>query len=262
MALPARWRLVVDPAGDGATNMAIDHALLDRATRSGEAVFRIYGWARPTLSLGLHEKARLDPAAAAARGIDVVRRPTGGRALLHHREVTYSVTAPAHEASLRASYAAINAILLDALHRLGVPASEAERRGRPLAPDGAACFAEPNVGELVVDDRKLVGSAQRRDEHAFLQHGSILLADDQPLVAELRGGAAPPPAATLNAALGRDVTFDEVCDALRSALDAAVTAAGSAHTTHGVEPFDRDEIAPDVVRHLLTYRDPRWTFRR
>src|SRR5690606_30993428 len=114
VALPARWRLLVDPAGDGATNMAVDHALLDRAARSGEAVFRIYGWAQPTLSLGMHEKARLDPDAAAARGIAVVRRPTGGRALLHHREVTYSVTAPAHDDSLRASYAAINAILLDA----------------------------------------------------------------------------------------------------------------------------------------------------
>lgn len=262
MALAARWRLLVDPAGDGATNMAVDHALLDRAARSGEAVFRIYGWARPTLSLGMHEKARLDPAAAAARGIDVVRRPTGGRALLHHREVTYSVTAPAHDSSLRASYAAINAILLDALRRLGVPAIEAERRGRPLAPDGAACFAEPNVGELVVDDRKLVGSAQRRDEHAFLQHGSILLADDQPLVAALRGSASPPPAATLNAALGRDVTFDEVRDAIQAALLAAAGAASDPRTTQGVEPFDRDEIAPDVVRHLLTYRDPRWTFRR
>ncbi|HRQ79414.1 MAG TPA: lipoate--protein ligase family protein [Gemmatimonadaceae bacterium] len=260
MALPARWRLLVDPAGDGAENMAVDHALLDRAARSDDAVFRIYGWARPTLSLGMHEKARLDPAVVQARGIDVVRRPTGGRALLHHREVTYSVTAPAHESSLRASYAAINAILLDALRRLGVPASEAERRGRPLAPDGAACFAEPNVGELVVDGRKLVGSAQRRDEHAYLQHGSILLADDQPLVAALRGGAPPPPAATLNATLGRDVTYSEVSDALQAALHAAV--ATDTRPPRIVEALDRSEIEADVARHLLTYRDPRWTFRR
>lgn len=255
MAAPPRWRVLLSPADDGARNMAVDHALLDRAARTGETVFRIYGWARPTLSLGMHERARLDPAVAAARGIDVVRRPTGGRALLHHREVTYSVTAPVREISLRESYEAINAILLAALQRLGVPARLAERRGRPLAPDGAACFAEPNVGELVVDGRKLAGSAQRRDEHAFLQHGSILLGDDQPLVAELRGTPAPPPAATLTEALQRDVSPDELRDAILAAL-------GAAHADTPPMPFDADEIATDVARHLATYRDPRWTFRR
>jgi lipoate-protein ligase A len=268
---PTRWRLLLGPADDGARNMAIDHALLDRAARGGETVFRIYGWSRPTLSLGLHEKARLDPAAAAARGIDVVRRPTGGRALLHDREVTYSVAGPAHEVSLRDTYAAINRILLDALRRLGVPAHAAERRGRPLAPDGAACFAEPNVGEIVVDGRKLVGSAQRRDEHAFLQHGSILLHDDQAIVAELRGGAPPPPAATLSQALGRAVTPDEMRDALVHALaDAARGTARAGARADGSAPaaapavtdLDPAEIAADVDRHLQTYRDQRWTYRR
>ncbi|WKW11304.1 lipoate--protein ligase family protein [Pseudogemmatithrix spongiicola] len=253
MPLPTRWRLLVTPADDGDRNMAIDHALLDRAAHTDEAVFRIYAWAHPTLSLGMHEKARLEPDAAATRGIAVVRRPTGGRALLHHREVTYSVTAPARDASLRESYDAINAILLDALTRLGVPAAPAERRGRPLAPDGAACFAEPNVGELVVDGRKLVGSAQRRDEHAFLQHGSILLADDQGLVAALRGTTAPPPAATLTQALRRDVDFDEVRDALIAALE---------HAVGPVSTLAVGELAPAIARHVATYRDPRWTFRR
>lgn len=253
MAAPTRWHVLLSAPADGAQNMAIDHALLDHAARTGDAVFRIYGWSRPTLSLGLHEKARLDPDAAAARGIDIVRRPTGGRALLHHREVTYSVTAPAHDVSLRESYDAINGILLDALQRLGVPARLAERRGRPLTPDGAACFAEPNVGELVVDGRKLVGSAQRRDEHAFLQHGSILLADDQRLVADLRGTAAPPPAATLREALGRDVEAAEVREAILAAL---------APDAVRVPALEVAELAPDIARHVETYRDPRWTFRR
>lgn len=261
--LPTRWRLLLSPADDGARNMAIDHALLERAARTDEAVFRIYGWTRPTLSLGMHEKARLEPDAATGRGVDVVRRPTGGRALLHHREVTYSVSAPAQDASLRESYAAINAMLLDALRRLGVPAQKAERRGRPLAPDGAACFAEPNVGELVVEGRKLVGSAQRRDEHSFLQHGSILLADDQPLVADLRGTAPPPPAATLTQALAREVTFDEVRDALADALRATVgTASADGASPAPVDLLDPDEIRADVERHLTIYRDPRWTYRR
>jgi lipoate-protein ligase A len=235
--------------------MAVDHALLERAATHDEAVLRIYTWARPTLSLGMHERARLVPEAVAAHSIDVVRRPTGGRALLHHREVTYSVTAPAHGSSLAESYRVINAMLLDALTRLGVGAEEAPRRGRATAPDGAACFAEPNVGELIVDGRKLVGSAQRRDAHALLQHGSILLADDQPLVAVLRGSAdSVPAAATLTEALGRSVSVAEVSAALTTAL---TSAAGSP-----VESLDPRELADATARHLSHYRNPLWTYRR
>jgi lipoate-protein ligase A len=235
--------------------MAVDHALLDRAASHDEAVLRIYTWARPTLSLGMHERARLVPEALAAHSIDVVRRPTGGRALLHHREVTYSVTAPVRGSSLAESYRAINAILLNALTRLGVGAEEAPRRGRATAPDGAACFAEPNVGELIVGGRKLVGSAQRRDEHAFLQHGSILLADDQPLVGVLRGSSvAVPAAATLTETLGRSVSVAEVSDALAAALESVAGAL--------VEPLDARELGEATARHAQHYRDPLWTYRR
>ncbi len=254
MPLASRWRLLLSPAADGAQNMAVDHALLDRAATHDEAVLRLYAWARPTVSLGIHEKAKFDAAAAAAQGLDVVRRPTGGRALLHDREVTYSVTAPARDSAWRDAYAAINRLLLDALRRLGVPASAAERRGRPLAPDGAACFAEPNVGEIVIAEQKLVGSAQRRDEHAFLQHGSILLHDDQARVANLRGAAAPPPAATLSAALARDVSAGEVHAAILAALRDALGG--------DPEPLDPAEIAAAVAAHRTTYGDPRWTYQR
>lgn len=259
MPLGTRWHLLVSPPADGATNMAVDHALFERAATADDAVLRVYSWLRPTLSLGMHERARLDPAAVAARGVDVVRRPTGGRALLHHREVTYSVTAPTRGQSLSETFRAINALLLDALRRLGVEATEAERRGRATAPDGAACFAEPNVGELVVGGRKLVGSAQRRDEHALLQHGSILLADDQAMVASLRGNAEPvPPAATLRDALGRDVSVGDVHAAMRAALHAASGAAP-------VELRDaelRRTLGDDIARLERHYRDPAWTWRR
>ena len=235
--------------------MAVDHALLERAASHDEAVLRIYTWSSPTLSLGMHERARLVPEALNAHSIDVVRRPTGGRALLHHREVTYSVTAPSRGSSLSESYRVINAMLLDALKRLGVGAEEAPRRGRATAPDGAACFAEPNVGELIVGGRKLVGSAQRRDEHAFLQHGSILLADDQPLVGTLRGSAEiVPAAATLTETLGRSVSVAEVSDALAAALESA---AGTLIT-----PLDAHELTDTVATHVQHYRNPLWTYRR
>src|SRR5512142_1385967 len=90
------WHLLVTPPAPGAENMAVDEALMDRARTSGEGVLRMYGWSAPTLSLGRNQiaKGRYDLARAAAEGIGIVRRPTGGRALLHHREITYSVTAP------------------------------------------------------------------------------------------------------------------------------------------------------------------------
>ena len=276
--LAARWRLLDSGAADGATNMATDHALLDRAATSNEAVLRIYAWSRPTLSFGLHEKARIGQPALSTHGVDVVRRPTGGRALLHHREVTYSVTAPLPAAAtpvgLGESYRVINTILRDALARLGVQADEAPRRGRASSPDGAPCFAEPNVGELVVNGRKLVGSAQRRDERALLQHGSILLGDDQAMIAVLRGDDAPlapsvpivPSAATLNDALGREVVYSEVRDALVDALvNALVAALGAVPGAAAAAPISLlspDTLAPAVATHLVQYRSSEWTWRR
>ena len=270
-ALAPRWHLLVSGAADGVENMAIDVALMALARRTGAATLRIYTWDRPTLSLGRHERARglFDPAALDSAGVGVVRRPTGGRALLHHREVTYSVTAP-DALPLAASYAAINRLLLDALARLGVAAAPAARAGRPLRPEGSACFAEPAAGELVVGDAKLVGSAQLREEGALLQHGSILLADDQPMIATLRTDAAPAaaptaPAATLEATLGRPVAAEEVIRALTSALQAALGAADpTAAPTSALAPTPLDPalLRHDLARLVIAFADPEWTWRR
>ena len=280
-ALGFFWRFLDSGASDGVSNMAVDLALLDHARAAGEATLRVYAWSRPTLSFGRHERARgrFDAARLAAAGIDVVRRPTGGRALLHHREVTYSVTAPVAGLSLRESYRAINALLIGALHRLGVHAMPAERRTAPVRPLGAPCFAEPNEGELVVGgagQRKLVGSAQWRDGDVLLQHGSILLADDQSRIAEFLATADRAPAesiervaraveetplqvATLESALGRPVAYAEVSDALAFSLrhihaDTRVTSSTLAESDSG--------IYATVDRHRDHFRDPSWTWRR
>lgn len=262
-ALAPRWRLFVSGVADGVTNMATDAALMAEARRSGAATLRLYGWDRPTLSLGRHERARdlFTPAALAHAGVGVVRRPTGGRALLHHREVTYSVTAP-DTLPLGESYAAINRLLLDALGRLGVAATPAAPAGRPLRPEGAACFAEPAAGELVVSGAKLVGSAQLREDGALLQHGSILLADDQPMIARLRTAAAPAaaptvPAATLEQVLGRAVTPEEVTRALTAALTDAL-----AVTESPLEPLAPALLRDDLARLVIAFADPEWTWRR
>src|SRR4051812_29079295 len=162
--------------------MALDEALMGRARRTGEAVLRVYTWRSATLSLGRNQRARghYDERRLASAGVEVLRRPTGGRALLHHHEVTYSVTAPASPAeTVGIWYDRIGGLLLHALRSLGVPVSTAVAVERAAVPSLSPCFAEPAAGELVVEGRKLVASAQWRDGGALLQHGSILLDDDQ-----------------------------------------------------------------------------------
>jgi lipoyl(octanoyl) transferase len=254
------WTLLRTPPLGGAENMALDEALLERARSADEAVFRVYTWAEPTLSFGRNQTAvgTYDPARARDRGVTVVRRLTGGRALLHHREVTYSVTAPlAAGVSLRESYVRINRLLVDGLRRLGVAVDVAAPRERSVAPSAAPCFERPATGELVVEGRKLVGSAQWRDEGAMLQHGSILIEDDQPLVSAIAGDAVSPPhpAATLSAALGRTPSVDEVADALFAAVRSLASPCATELTLDS-------KIEQGLDRALDRYRDDRWTWRR
>ncbi len=257
---PVPWRYLVSPPLSGAANMAWDQALMARARRTGQAVLRVYAWHAPTLSLGRHQTARgaYDLDLAERLGVRFVRRPTGGRALLHHHEVTYSVTAPdAFDPSLRGAYARINALLLDALAALGVNARLAAVHTRTPSPGLSPCFDEPSAGEIVVNGRKLVGSAQWRHEGALLQHGSILLRDDQALIGRLLReprSAPPPAAATLADALGRPPEFAAVADALVAALRAEHPGAYAL--------ADDPDLACDVERMTRDFRSEEWTWRR
>lgn len=223
-APPLDWRLLRDPPLPGPRNMALDHALA-ACLQQGEAVLRLYGWSRPTVSFGRNEPARVlysrppgeqgdEREAEAAPALDHVRRPTGGRAVVHWRELTYAVIAPLDAwGGLRAAYVAINEGLGGALRRLGVPVELAgPPAGAPaLRPDAGPCFRQPAPGEVTVAGRKLVGSAQARLEGALLQHGSILVDDDQGL---LGGGDRP---ASLRELVG-DVSIDELTDVVAMSL--------------------------------------------
>lgn len=254
------WMLLFTPPLGGAENMALDEALLERARESGEAVFRVYTWAQPTLSFGRNQTALgiYDAERANAHGVATVRRLTGGRALLHHREITYSVTAPLTlGASLRESYDRINRLVVAGLRHLGVAVEVAVPRDRTPAPSAAPCFERPAAGELVFAGRKLVGSAQWRDVGALLQHGSILVEDDQPMITALSGNVVPPapPAATLSSALGRVPSAEEVADSLFDAVrslecDSAAYVALDASLQDGMR------------RTLGRYHDAQWTWRR
>jgi len=252
--------MLISPPADGATNMALDEALLQRAGRTGTTIYRVYEWSRPTVSLGRNQAARgwYDLGLAESRGIEFVRRPTGGRAILHHREITYAVAGPVSGfGSLGESYRRINRLLLEALCTLGVDAHDATATGRAPSPGVAPCFESPVAGELVAGGRKLVGSAQVRDGDAFLQHGSILVENDQHLLNELlHDRETSPPPATLRTLTGRAVTTDEFANALAQAVR---TQGGMAPT-----PLDPDQgLLTDVQSLIRTrYAVADWTWRR
>jgi lipoate-protein ligase A len=251
------WHLILEPAGrSGADNMALDETLLHEADRSGVAVLRLYRWAPPCLSFGRNEPAlaRYNRVAIERLGVDVVRRPTGGRAVWHEHEVTYAVAAPtAACGSLRQSYCTIHDRLARALGQLGIHATLApSRTGRADLGPGA-CFAAPVGGEVVVDGRKVIGSAQVRHGTAFLQHGSILLDGSQRMIdAVSRRPSTNGCATTLSAILDRPVGFDEVATAIAAAWEGPLVPFAYPPTT-----------ARESFRvRLSAFTDPAWTWRR
>jgi len=247
----------------GSYNMATDLSLLDLADREGVSFLRLYRWSPFCLSFGRNEPAlrRYDREAIAAQGLDLVRRPTGGRAVWHARELTYAVAAPiAHFGSMAAAYRMIHEVLADAVRRLGADATLAaapERMGRLEA---GACFARPAGGEVLAGGHKVVGSAQLRQGDAFLQHGSLLLEDDQALVTSLlrKGGGSTEDdtGLPLSRLLERPVTFDEAA--------AAVTAAAGRHwgSPLPLEPPLAESVRRDAGGHRAHFESDRWTWRR
>lgn len=252
--------MLVSPPADGPLNMATDEALLARAQTSGACVLRLYEWAQPTLSLGRNQTARghYDLERAKALGVGFVRRPTGGRAVLHHRELTYSVTGPTSVlGTLRESYARINRLLLAMLESVGVVAAVAAPGRRAMSPGLAPCFDEPAAGELTVGTAKLVGSAQWRDRDALLQHGSILIDDDQEVASTLLLVPQPPPPrpASLRALLGRAPTIGDLAEAAQRAI---VTREDPEASRLVVDAALERGIASAHVHFL----DEHWTWRR
>jgi len=256
----AIWRLLLTPAAGGAQNMALDEALMSRARETGEFTLRVYSWSAPTLSLGRNQSARrfYDLERIRARGLRVVRRPTGGRAILHHREITYSVTAPVADAGdLHSSYDRINKVLVAGLERLGVRTEIAASPGRAVQPGPSPCFDIPSAGELVLGGRKLAGSAQWRSEGALLQHGSILVEDDQSTLAELtiEPQRSIPAPATLAGALGHSPSPENVAEALGEAVKQLEDPCA--------EPLSLEpEIRARAASLVVQYEDDAWTWRR
>lgn len=182
----ATWRLLDSGRANGRTNMAIDEALLE-AVIKGESppVLRFYAWEPACLSLGIGQQSKLvDWAACAQRGWEVVRRTTGGRAILHTDELTYSVCAPLTDprvtGSIQESYARLSQALAQGITLMGLPvcATPAVGMGDPAAAKGPVCFDTPANYEITIGERKLIGSAQMRRHQVMLQHGTLPLNGD------------------------------------------------------------------------------------
>lgn len=186
------WRLLLTPAAPGAWNMAVDEAILEAAWRGTSLpTLRLYAWEPPCLSLGYAQPlSDVDLPRLQAHGWDLVRRPTGGRAILHTDELTYSVAAPPNEARLAGTvleaYHRLALALLEALRRLGLAAEVQERSAAPQgANTNPVCFEVPSTSEITVGGKKLVGSAQARRKEGVLQHGSLPLAGDLTRILEV-----------------------------------------------------------------------------
>lgn len=244
------WRLILDEPRSGAQNMALDHALA-RLLGPGEGVVRLYGWARPTVSFGKNEPASSIRSEA---DLDYVRRPTGGRAVLHAEELTYAVVAHLDTfGGLRDAYVGINEVLAAALRSLGAEVEVVAPGAPSLGPEAGPCFHAPASGELVSRGRKLVGSAQARLDGALLQHGSILLAGDQ---GPLGSGDGTVPPVTLTELLGGPVDMDAVA---RTTAQSFRTGFGGAWKSEGFRPAERVEAERLEIER---YGQDTWTWRR
>lgn len=203
-------RLIVDPPLDGTWNMGFDEALLEQAADAGTATLRFYQWQEPTLSLGYFQAYDERDTHAESRQAAVVRRQSGGGALMHDRELTYSISLPADHPLARQSpqlYDVVHRSLINLLAEEGITALLHRDRGPsaseddsdatidkvPPAEEPFLCFARRTSADVVLPTAvaaelpvKIVGSAQRRRRGAVLQHGSVLL-DRSPAAPELAG---------------------------------------------------------------------------
>ena len=287
MQLPVSWRLLRTPPADGAWNMACDLALMTAARADGVGILRVYEWSAATVSFGRHERTSgiytlgsLDEC-----GLVAVRRPTGGRALLHSREVTYSVAMPIDDRwRWNVAYDRVNERLLSAMLALNIPAHiVADARdpvfadtrfpalGRPasrmteLKPvptphdEPHVCFSGVASGEIAVGGRKLIASSVWRERGAYLQHGSVLIHDDQSRLIPLLGPGArkPQPAAVLSEWLTTLPSDRDTVDLVESALHMAFRDCGN------VVPWSiPTEVLDDVEKVRAALAESSWLWRR
>lgn len=266
------FRLLMSPALSGPFNMAFDQAIMEAVGDSHQLpTLRLYRWSPACLSLGYTQSLRdVDLPRLAARGWDVVRRPTGGRAILHTDELTYSLSIPQDHTlasgDILTSYRRISQALGQALTYLGLDYQSAPYEKRHGS-NGPVCFEIPSAYEITVEGKKLIGSAQVRRAKALLQHGTLPLTGDitricealmypddesrQAAKADVRTRAT-----TLEDALGTSVSWDEVAEAVIKAFSHTFDI-----TFHHEEVSAWESLRIEQLRHEI-YTQESWTNKR
>lgn len=257
-----RWRLVFSPALPGAWNMAIDEAmLLAHAAGLSPPTFRLYRWQPPAVSIGLLQPYdSVDAEACRELGFEIVRRPSGGGAVLHQHEVTYSVVVDGRlcpwGSSVLATYRWLAEGLKEGLKRLGIEVSPQP----PTSPNRSAntpfCFARLTDADLNVNGRKLGGSAQARKRNFLLQHGSIPLKLDMGAIERIFGLTERERFTCVEEVLGRVVSPGEFAEAITQGFAEAL---GVSFAIGGLTPTEQ-QIATFLFRHK--YGCPEWTKER
>jgi lipoate-protein ligase A len=220
--------------------MAVDELLLESAAGGGPPTLRLYAWDRPTLSLGYFQPLEAIPAVDRGRW-PVVRRTTGGGAILHDREVTYAVAVPTTVIEGPELYAAINRAIVRAAAAFGVATEIRQPQMGERSQRGPFfCFARPGATDIIAASRKLAGGAQRKRREAILQHGSIVLE------------AVTPGAIGLSQLAGREVTFDRLAAEFVQAFEHEFAA-----TTIRQELSPREQARAEVLRQER-YANPEW----
>lgn len=273
------WRVIDTGNNEAAVNMALDEAImLAHGSGAVPPTLRFYGWSPAAVSIGYFQRAdnEIDWEECRRRGIEVVRRLTGGRAVLHDAELTYSIVVATHESSIPAtisdSYRYFSQALVAGLEKLGItarmnPARRTAERDRSLAkprPASAACFDAPSHYEIVYEGRKLVGSAQVRKAGVLLQHGSILLKfapdtlaavlqqpawGERALFVEMLGRRV----AAVEEILGRTVDRSEICAAVTTGFTEVLEAEFKSESLTAWETAAAERLAVEK------YRCPEWT---
>lgn len=267
------WRLIISAPAHGAWNMAVDEAILEAAiSRKVLPTLRLYAWEPACLSLGLAQPSSdVDLDILARYGWDLVRRPTGGRAILHVDEITYSVAArddePRVTGGVLESYRRLSQALLSALQNLHLDAqADKEYALAPgISPNGAVCFEVPSNYEITVYGKKLVGSAQARRKEGVLQHGSLPLSGDLTRITKV---LRYPDEITREKAAQRLLTHAANVEMLGKQIswEAAAESFQKAFSESLDLVLQEEDLTPAELKRAMElldqkYQSPSWTFR-
>lgn len=274
-----QWRFIVTEAMPPAMNMAVDEAILQLHSEGKvPPTVRFYTWNPATLSIGYFQKAakEINLEALRERGLGFVRRPTGGRAVLHDQELTYSVVVseshPKMPSGVTEAYKVISMGLLHGFQRLGLHAemvslATEEEKEKYSSPGSSACFDSPSWYELVVEGKKVAGSAQTRQKGVILQHGSILLEMDVELLFSLLNFPSErvkqrmmesfrQKAVTINEVSPRPIGLQEAVEAFRDGFASGL----EVELVPGELTPEESALAEELVR--TRYASDEWNFRR